>query len=96
MTELVVTALIIAASALAILAVPLACDGGSSGESSEQEGPIYGYQPVAPPTTDSVWPTLNPFVEFLGLLGHDAQLATGNPRDFPMAEVQVDYWPTGE
>ncbi|MGH2945189.1 MAG: type II toxin-antitoxin system VapC family toxin [Solirubrobacteraceae bacterium] len=25
----------------------------------------------------------------------DATLATGNPRDFPMAEVDVDQWPVG-
>ena len=29
-------------------------------------------------------------------VGVDAQLATGNPRDFPMGEVDVDHWPTGE
>jgi predicted nucleic acid-binding protein len=25
-----------------------------------------------------------------------AQLATGNPRDFPMAGLSVDHWPVGE
>jgi predicted nucleic acid-binding protein len=25
----------------------------------------------------------------------NARLATGNPRDFPMAELQVDHWPVG-
>ena len=25
-----------------------------------------------------------------------ARLATGNPRDFPMEELAVDYWPAGE
>jgi predicted nucleic acid-binding protein len=25
----------------------------------------------------------------------NASLATGNPRDFPMAEVDVDHWPVG-
>jgi predicted nucleic acid-binding protein len=25
----------------------------------------------------------------------NATLATGNPRDFPMAEVDVDHWPVG-
>jgi predicted nucleic acid-binding protein len=24
------------------------------------------------------------------------RLATGNPRDFPMAELTVEHWPTGE
>lgn len=24
-----------------------------------------------------------------------ARLATGNPRDFPMPELEVDHWPTG-
>jgi predicted nucleic acid-binding protein len=23
------------------------------------------------------------------------RLATGNPKDFPMAELQVDFWPVG-
>lgn len=27
--------------------------------------------------------------------GVGARLATGNPRDFPMDEVQVDHWPVG-
>ena len=27
--------------------------------------------------------------------GVGARLATGNPRDFPMAEVQVEHWPAG-
>ncbi len=26
----------------------------------------------------------------------DARLATGNPRDFPMREVEVDHWPVGD
>ena len=25
-----------------------------------------------------------------------AALATGNPKDFPMSEVEVSYWPVGE
>lgn len=25
-----------------------------------------------------------------------ASLATGNPQDFPMSEVDVSYWPVGE
>jgi len=25
----------------------------------------------------------------------DARLATGNPRHFPMAEVEVEHWPVG-
>jgi len=25
-----------------------------------------------------------------------ARLATGNPRDFPMAELTVEHWPAGE
>jgi predicted nucleic acid-binding protein len=25
-----------------------------------------------------------------------ARLATGNPRDFPMAELSVEHWPPGE
>jgi predicted nucleic acid-binding protein len=25
-----------------------------------------------------------------------ARLATGNPKDFPMPELTVDHWPTGE
>jgi hypothetical protein len=29
-------------------------------------------------------------------VGVGAQLATGNPKDFPMAEVDVDHWPVGE
>lgn len=28
-------------------------------------------------------------------LSLDARLATGNPKDFPMEDVQVDHWPTG-
>ncbi len=28
-------------------------------------------------------------------LGVGARLATGNPRDFPMAEVEVEHWPVG-
>ena len=27
---------------------------------------------------------------------HGATLATGNPKDFPMAEVTVEHWPVGE
>lgn len=27
--------------------------------------------------------------------GVEARLATGNPRDFPMAEVDVEHWPVG-
>lgn len=29
-------------------------------------------------------------------LGIRARLATGNPSDFPMAEVPVEHWPAGE
>lgn len=28
-------------------------------------------------------------------LGVDARLATGNPKHFPMAEVEVEHWPVG-
>ena len=28
-------------------------------------------------------------------LGAGARLATGNPRDFPMAELEVEHWPVG-
>jgi predicted nucleic acid-binding protein len=28
-------------------------------------------------------------------LGVGARLATGNPKDFPMAELDVDHWPAG-
>ncbi len=28
-------------------------------------------------------------------LGVGARLATGNPRDFPMRKLVVEYWPTG-
>lgn len=28
-------------------------------------------------------------------LGVGARLATGNPRDFPMAELSVEHWPVG-
>jgi hypothetical protein len=28
-------------------------------------------------------------------VGIGARLATGNPKDFPMREVQVEHWPTG-
>jgi predicted nucleic acid-binding protein len=28
-------------------------------------------------------------------LGVGARLATGNPRDFPMAELEVEHWPVG-
>lgn len=27
--------------------------------------------------------------------GVGARLATGNPRDFPMAELEVEHWPVG-
>jgi len=27
---------------------------------------------------------------------HGASLATGNPKDFPMPELDVTYWPIGE
>lgn len=27
---------------------------------------------------------------------HHAILCTGNPKDFPMPEVQVEYWPVGQ
>ncbi|MGH3340602.1 MAG: PIN domain-containing protein [Propionibacteriaceae bacterium] len=26
---------------------------------------------------------------------HEGTLATGNPKDFPMTELPVDYWPVG-
>jgi predicted nucleic acid-binding protein len=29
-------------------------------------------------------------------VGVGARLATGNPRHFPMPEVQVEHWPAGE
>lgn len=29
-------------------------------------------------------------------LAIDARLATGNPRDFPMAELAVEHWPVGD
>ena len=29
-------------------------------------------------------------------VGVGANLATGNPRHFPMVEVTVEHWPTGE
>jgi len=29
-------------------------------------------------------------------LGVGARLATGNPKDFPMAELTVEHWPVGE
>lgn len=29
-------------------------------------------------------------------VGVGARLATGNPRHFPMPEVQVEHWPVGE
>jgi predicted nucleic acid-binding protein len=29
-------------------------------------------------------------------LGIGARLATGNPRDFPMADLPVDHWPVGD
>jgi predicted nucleic acid-binding protein len=28
-------------------------------------------------------------------VGVGARLATGNPRDFPMDELEVEYWPVG-
>lgn len=28
-------------------------------------------------------------------LVHGATLLTGNPKDFPMAELEVDHWPVG-
>jgi predicted nucleic acid-binding protein len=28
-------------------------------------------------------------------LGVGARLATGNPRDFPMVEVEIEHWPAG-
>jgi len=28
--------------------------------------------------------------------GVGATLATGNPKDFPMDEVQIEHWPVGE
>lgn len=28
-------------------------------------------------------------------VGVGARLATGNPKDFPMAEVEVEHWPAG-
>jgi Predicted nucleic acid-binding protein, contains PIN domain len=28
-------------------------------------------------------------------VGVDARLATGNPKHFPMAEVEVEHWPVG-
>ena len=27
---------------------------------------------------------------------HEGTLATGNPKDFPMTELTVDYWPVGQ
>lgn len=29
-------------------------------------------------------------------VGVDARLATGNPRHFPMEELEVEHWPAGE
>jgi len=29
-------------------------------------------------------------------IGVGARLATGNPKDFPMPELQVEHWPPGE
>lgn len=29
-------------------------------------------------------------------LGAGAQLATGNPKDFPMRELEVLHWPVGQ
>jgi hypothetical protein len=31
----------------------------------------------------------------VGLLDGGIRLATGNPKDFPMAEVVVEHWPAG-
>jgi predicted nucleic acid-binding protein len=28
--------------------------------------------------------------------GHEGVLVTANPKDFPMAELQVDLWPVGQ
>lgn len=28
--------------------------------------------------------------------GIGARLATGNPKDFPMKELQIEHWPAGE
>jgi predicted nucleic acid-binding protein len=28
-------------------------------------------------------------------VGVGARLATGNPRDFPMAELEIEHWPVG-
>ncbi len=27
---------------------------------------------------------------------HDATLATGNPKDFPMGQLEVEHWPVGQ
>lgn len=29
-------------------------------------------------------------------LGVGASLATGNPKDFPMPEIQIEHWPVGQ
>lgn len=29
-------------------------------------------------------------------VGVDARLATGNPRHFPMEELEVEHWPAGQ
>jgi predicted nucleic acid-binding protein len=29
-------------------------------------------------------------------LTSDARLVTGNPKDFPMPEIEVEHWPVGE
>jgi predicted nucleic acid-binding protein len=29
-------------------------------------------------------------------LSAEARLATGNPKDFPMPEVEIEHWPVGE
>lgn len=29
-------------------------------------------------------------------VGIDARLVTGNPKDFPMPELDVEHWPVGE
>jgi predicted nucleic acid-binding protein len=29
-------------------------------------------------------------------MGIDARLATGNPADFPMADLAVEHWPVGQ
>ena len=29
-------------------------------------------------------------------VSHSAQLATGNPKDFPMPDLEIDHWPVGK